>query len=155
MHAAGYPHSLPRPGAECLPLGPAQKNVWFDLTNDLGDALSLPMAGQSFVAATTKEYVSGWWEAPCSLKWLGNWDFLPHIHPPGIRNFWVTRQEETLTLVHALQHCAERMGMPYRVLCNVAHYLQRCMAPLMHLEDDKIVEALLLGLKDNRPTPGG
>ena len=34
--------------------------------------------------------------------------------------------------------------MPPRVLCDVAQGPQRCMAPLMHLEGDKIVEASLL-----------
>ena len=40
MNATGCPHSLLRQVVEFQPLGPAQKQVWFDLVNDLGDALS-------------------------------------------------------------------------------------------------------------------
>ena len=47
--------------------------------------------------------------------------------------------------------------MTPRVLCNAAHDLQRCMAPLMHLDGDEIVEASLLGPTVNglgmSPTP--
>ena len=41
--------------------------------------------------------------------------------------------------------------MPPRVLCNAAQDLQGCMAPLMQMDGDEIVEALLLGLTDDRP----
>ena len=37
------------------------------------------------------------------------------------------------------------------VLCDAAWDLQRCMVPLMHLEGDEIMEALLLGPADDRP----
>ena len=47
--------------------------------------------------------------------------------------------------------------MPPGVLCDVACDLQRCMAPLMCLEGDEIVEASLLGPTDDEsrmcPTP--
>ena len=55
------------------------------------------------------------------------------------------RQEKTLALARALQTCAERSGMLNGVLCNSARELQRCMAPLMHLSGNEIVEASLLG----------
>ena len=49
MHTAGCPHSSPRPVKECLPLGLAQEQVWFDLTVDLGDTPSLPTDLDSFL----------------------------------------------------------------------------------------------------------
>ena len=68
-----------------------------------------------------------------------------------MRNFWVTRQEETLALTQGLQHCAERSGMPPGVLCNEAWDLQRCMVQLMCLEGGEIVEVSLLGPADDGP----
>ena len=48
MHAAGYPLSLPRPVAECLPFGLVQKQVCFDLADDLGEIPSLPTTWPAF-----------------------------------------------------------------------------------------------------------
>ena len=93
-----------------------------------------------FWLATAQEEASGWWEAQYSLCGLCHWDFLPCIDFPDTRDFQVTRQEETLALAQALQHCAERSGTPHTVLCNAAWDLQKCMAPLMCLEGDEIVE---------------
>ena len=63
---------------------------------------------------------------------------------PNMRDFWITRQEETLALAWALQCYTERSGMLPSVLCDAAWDLQRCMVPLMHLEEDEIVEVSLL-----------
>ena len=41
-HTIGHPHCPLRLLAEFLPLAPAQKQVQFDLSEDLGEALSLP-----------------------------------------------------------------------------------------------------------------
>ena len=43
-----------------------------------------------------------------------------------------------------LQACAERSGVPTGVLCNVAQEYQKCMAPLINLIVDDIVEVSLL-----------
>ena len=43
MHAAGCPHSPLRPIAECPPLALVQKQVHFDLADNLGNTPSLPM----------------------------------------------------------------------------------------------------------------
>ena len=121
---------------------------------DLGNALALQLAQQQAMAlrlSLAQKEASGWWEAPCSLSGLHHWDFLSHVDPFCMRGFWVSRQEETLVLAQALQHCAERLGIPLRVLCNAALDLQRYMVPLMHLEGDKILETLLIGSMDNRP----
>ena len=42
IQAIRHPHSPPRLVAEYLPLAPLQKQVCFDLANDLGNASSLP-----------------------------------------------------------------------------------------------------------------
>ena len=68
-----------------------------------------------------------------------------------MRNFWTVRQEKTLALARALQCCAERLELPTGVLCNAAPELQRCMAPLMCLNGDEIVEASLLEPMGNEP----
>ena len=63
-HATGCPHSLPRPVAECPPLGLVQKQVSIDLTDDLGDAPSLAMDLASFLGEDiTDEKI----DAPCPL----------------------------------------------------------------------------------------
>ena len=95
--------------------------------------------------------VSGWWEAPHTICSLSQRDFLPYSDFHGMRDFRETWQEDTLALARALQHCAERLGMPSGMLCDVAWDLQRCMVPLMCLEGDAILEALLLGATDNKP----
>ena len=41
--------------------------------------------------------------------------------------------------------------MPSDVLCGMAQALQRCMAPLMQLEGDDVLEVLLLESTDNEP----
>ena len=71
-----------------------------------------------------------------------------------MRDIQVTRQEKTLALAQALQCCAERSRMPPKVLYDAALDLQRCMALLMHLEGDEIVEALLPGPADDIPNTG-
>ena len=105
-------------------------------------AFRLPLAQQQ---------ASGWWEASHSLSRLHHLDFLPQVDPPGLRDFWVTRQEETLALVQALQHCSREVRMPPGVLCDAAWGLQRCMAPLMQLDGDEIAEASLLRPTDDGP----
>ena len=53
MHAKGYPPSLQKPVAECPPLGLVQKQVWFNLGNDLGEAPSLPLDLANFLGGNT------------------------------------------------------------------------------------------------------
>ena len=49
-----------------------------------------------------------------------------------------------MSLARVLQAYAEELGSPIRVLCDVTWKLQRCMAPLLILNGNKIVEASLL-----------
>ena len=58
-HTTGHPHSLPRPVAECPPLGPAQKQPQFYLTDDLGNAPSQPTELVSFLGEDiTNEWIN-------------------------------------------------------------------------------------------------
>ena len=68
-----------------------------------------------------------------------------------MRDFRETWKEGTAALGKALQHYVEKLGVPFGVLCNVVQFLQRCMEPLMHLEDYDIPEASLLKATDNEP----
>ena len=86
----------------------------------------------------------GWWDAPSWLSGLCPWDFMPHIDTSGTKDFQATRQEKPLALAYALQACTERLGMPTGVPSDSVRELQRCMAPLMCLSGDEIVEASLL-----------
>ena len=54
------------------------------------------------------------------------------------------RQEKILALAWVLLCCAKILGALTRVLYNAMRELQRCMAPLMSLSRDDIVEASLL-----------
>ena len=62
MHAKGHPPPQ-RPAAECSPLGPVQKQVWFDLANDLGDVPSLPTHLANFLGENTADE---WIDSPCT-----------------------------------------------------------------------------------------
>ena len=65
MHTPGYPCSQPRLVAECLPLGLAQTQVWFHLTDDLGNTPSLLTDLASFLGEdVTDEQIN----APCPLN---------------------------------------------------------------------------------------
>ena len=87
---------------------------------------------------------SGWWDAPPWLSGLCPWDFMDHTKASGAKDFQTMRQEKTLALAHALQTCAERSGTLTGVLCSSVKELQRCIASLMCLSGDEIVEASLL-----------
>ena len=111
----------------------------------------------AFRLALAQNEALGWWDAPSWLSRLCSQDFMPHTKTSGTKDFWSMRQEKTLALACALHTCAERSGMPTRVPCNSTRELQRCMAPLMCLSEDEIVEASLLGPAGNEhrtsPTP--
>ena len=49
-----------------------------------------------------------------------------------------------MALARVLQACAEESGFLTGVLCDAVWELQRCMAPLLALNGDEIVEASLL-----------
>ena len=61
-HTTGHPHSLLRPVAECLPLGLVQRQVCFDLANDLGNASSLLPDLASFLG---EDVTDEWIDTPC------------------------------------------------------------------------------------------
>ena len=105
-------------------------------------AFRLPLAQQE---------ASGWWDSPPCFCGLCLQDFLSHADASKKRNFWTVRQEKTQALAWPLQCCEERLKVQTRVLCNVAQVLQKCMAPLMCLNRDEIVEASLLEPMGNKP----
>ena len=85
-----------------------------------------------------------WWDASPWLSGLCAWDFMPYTDASGTEDFQTVRQVKTLALAHALHACVERSGVPTGVLHDSVRELQRCMAPLMYLSGDEIVEASLL-----------
>ena len=68
-----------------------------------------------------------------------------------MRDFQTMRQKKTLALAQVLQCCTERLGVPTRVLCDTARELQKCVAPLMILNGDDIVESSLLEPMGDEP----
>ena len=75
--------------------------------------------------------------------------FTPRISCPLLiplvpQYFWVLMQKNTLALAQALQACTEGSGARTGILCDLAQEFQKCMAPLMTLSGDNIVEASLL-----------
>ena len=69
---------------------------------------------------------------------------MPPNDASSTKDFQTVRQEKTLALAQVLQACTERSGAPTGVLCDSVTELQRCIAPLMCLNGDEIVEASLL-----------
>ena len=63
---------------------------------------------------------------------------------PTSSNLWIMREQKTLALARMLQTHTEESGCPSRVLCEEAWELQQCMAPLLVLNGNKIVEVSLL-----------
>ena len=120
------------------------------LTDDLVQKFARQQAA-AFRLPTVQNEVSGWWEAPLSIHRLGRQDFLPHCDFLGKRDFWEIQKEGTLVLARALQHCMKKLGAPSWVMCDMVQDLQRGMEPLMWLEGDDILEALLLEATDNEP----
>ena len=76
---------------------------------------------------------------------------------PVSSDFWIIRQQKTTTLARVLQVCAEESEFPAGVLCDAVQELQWCMTPLLVLNGNEIVEALLLrpieGECRTSPTP--
>ena len=98
----------------------------------------------AFRLSLSQQEALGWWDAPPWLHGLCPHDFLPHIDASGTRDFQTVRQEKTLALAHVLRACTERSGALTGFLSDAAWELQKCMAPLIHLNGDDIVEASLL-----------
>ena len=92
----------------------------------------------------TQQETSGWWDAPPWLSGLHPEDFMLCTNASSPRDFWAVRQEKTLALAWVLQACTEGLEVPIGVLCNSAQELQKCMAPLMTLSRNDIIEVSLL-----------
>ena len=115
--------------------------------NDLtGQNFTLWQAA-AFRLPVVQQEASGWWDALPTHHRLSPQDFLP---PTTTSDFQINRQAKMLALAQALQACTEASGAETGILCEAARELQQCMAPLMTLRGDYIVEATLL-----RPTKEG
>ena len=89
------------------------------------------------------------WPQDCGMPhpdFADSWHigFLTHTDVSSPRDFWAVRQEKTLALAWVLQVCAKESEFPTGVLCESGQELQKCMAPLMALSSDEIVETFLL-----------
>ena len=111
----------------------------------------LQVAAAAFRLPVAQQEASGWWDTPPALHGLCPQDFLPPTTASNSQN-WVMRQAKMLALAQALQACAEASGAKTGILCKAARKLQQCMAPLMTLKGDDIVEATLL--RPTREEPG-
>ena len=94
----------------------------------------------SFWLPLAQHKTAGWWVPPPTIPGLQLEQYMPS---PASSNFRVVREQRTLALARALQAHAEESGCPAGVLCDAGRELQWCMAPLLALSGDEIVEASL------------
>ena len=81
-------------------------------------------------------------------------DVLPPTDASSLQDFHAKGEEKTLALAWALQASVEELGFPTGILHDSARELQKCMAPLMTLSSDDIVEtSLLKSMEDKHGTP--
>ena len=114
---------------ECLNTPEALHYAWWQVA-----AFRLPL---------TQQEALGWWEASPWLCRVCPQDFLPNTEASGTRDFWTVRGENP-GLSPCTAGLCRKVRVPTRVLCDVAWELQRCIAPLLRLSRDNIVEASLL-----------
>ena len=88
-----------------------------------------------------QQETAGLWSPPLAIPRLHLRDYMPS---PASSNFWIMRQQKTVDIARAQQACAEESGFPRGVLCEVVRQLQWCLALLLFLNGDKIVEVSLL-----------
>ena len=62
-------------------------------------------------------------------------------------------EKKTFALTRALQTYTEVSRAQPGVLCGAVRELQQCMAPLMTIKGDDVMEASLLGPKEEEPGP--
>ena len=96
-------------------------------------AFRLPLAQQE---------ASSWWDLLPALHRLCPLDFIPPASDSW--NFQIIQQEKTLAPARALQACAEASGAKWGVQCRVIREFQQCMALLMTINRDDVMEASLL-----------
>ena len=83
----------------------------------------------------------GWWGPPPAIPGL---QFDQYMPSPASSKFRVMREQRTLALERVLHANTEESGCPMGVLCKVVRELQMCMAHLLALNGDEIVEASFL-----------
>ena len=105
-------------------------------------AFRLPLAQQE---------ASGWWDALLPYAGFVYRTFFPLPQTHGISG--PSTRKKTLALARALQVCAEASGAKPGVLCRAVRELQQCMALLMAIDGDDVMEASLLGLVEEELGP--
>ena len=85
-----------------------------------------------------------WWDPSLSLSALCHIDFLPPGDLKGSWDLWKTRKENTLALAKALQSFSEWSSGPYSMVCGAVKDLQGCMANLMWLMEEDVLDIPLL-----------
>ena len=127
------------------------------LCKSLNETVALCLAHWQAVAfqlPQAQQEAAEWWASALAIPGLHLEDYMPD---PTSSNFWIMRQQKTIALARALQACAKESGFPLGVLCDAAQELQQCMALLLVLNGDEILEASLLkpveGECGTSPTP--
>ena len=95
----------------------------------------------AFRLPLAKHEALGWWDAPLQLSRHHPKDFMLLTDASHSRDFRAVREEKTLALAQRLQACTEGLGVPTGILCDTVWELQKCMAPLMTLSGNDIIEA--------------
>ena len=93
----------------------------------------------------------GWWDLPPSLRTLCHDAILLPGDLKGLNDILEIRKKKTLALAKALQGCCEQSGRPYSMMHRAARDLQWCMADLMQLGEEDVLEKTLLEPADNMP----
>ena len=93
----------------------------------------------------------GWWNASPCLSSLQQWQFLPKTKFQGTSNIKEVRREETVALAKALQCCTQRSRAPPGITCCTVRHLQGCLAPLLQLHDEDILEDCFLESVGDEP----
>ena len=96
----------------------------------------------AFRLPVVQQGASGWWDDPTTLYRPCPQDFLPPASDPW--NFQIIWQEKTLALARVLQACAEASRAKQGMLSEAIRELQQCMALLMTINMDDVMEASLV-----------
>ena len=92
-----------------------------------------------------QQEASGWWDAPYphSIGFHPRTFSLPLL-PADPQDFWVTRQEKDAGFGPGITgSCQRHQGPRQAFSVRAAMELEQCMAPLMTLNEDNVVEASL------------
>ena len=66
-----------------------------------------------FQLSWAQQEIAGWWVPPPAITGLHLEDYMPS---PTSADFWIMRQQKTMTLAWVLQACGEEFGVPPGIL---------------------------------------